>query len=314
MEKVWEIKDPSSYRKGTTRKLKRPVREQKNPATAYSRSILIWGSGQSYNGEFGKSLAFSLLMIAVYLGTGLALFFRSALFGFLKVMNVPFSDAFLAAEVLLLCILLFWFGSAGSAYHTASKTLTTRFRGTPSRITPGLCSLILPGWGQFLNGQPIKGSILSALGALGIFSLVSVPAVLYAWPLLEASDTRFIIESVFVVSILSAPLLPLAWLYGFYDAVVISVDEYKKEPLWERIKAANNRRRTQGWVRGVFPWIGRSFALILILTFLVIVFLEYFPAGYYGKLLALVRGELTQRGMTILPGLITKLLAVVPAT
>jgi TM2 domain-containing membrane protein YozV len=311
MEKIWEIKDPGSYLKGgkRTRKTKGPAREEKNPAKAYSRSIFLWGSGQNYNGEYGKGLAFMLLMIALCLGVGLALIFRDALPLFLKKERIPFADAFLAAEILLLCILLFWIGNAGNAYHTASKTCRTRFMGTPSRVYPGLCSLLLPGWGQFLNGQPLKGSLFSAFGALGIFALVSVPAVLLAWPFLEATDSRFILEAIFTVSVMSVPLLPLLWLFGAYDALRVSLDEYKKEPLWERIKAANNRRRTEGLVRGVFPWIGRAFALVLILTVCVIVVAHNFPVRYYTERLFFLRQELAKLGMTLLPELITKLLA-----
>ena len=311
MEKIWEIKDPDSLLKGggKKRKTKRPAREEKNPAKAYSRSIFLWGSGQNYNGEYGKGLAFMLFMIALCLGVGLLLFFRDALLLFLKAERIPFADAFLAAEILLLCVLLFWIGNAGNAYHTAAKTRRTRFTGTPSRVYPGLCSLLLPGWGQFLHGRPLKGSLFSAFGALGIFALVSVPALFFAWPFLETTDSRFILEAIFAVSVMSVPLLPLLWLFGAYDALRVSLDEYKKEPLWERIKAANNRRRTEGLVRGVFPWIGRAFALVLILTVCVIVVVHNFPVRYYTERLFLLRQELTKVGMTILPELITKLLA-----
>ena len=316
MEKIWEIKDPDSLFKSsgktrTARKIPQPVRVEKDPARAYSYSIFFWGAGQTYNDEYGKGLVFMLLMIAVCLGTGLALFFQDALLLYLKTERT-FAGAFLAAEILLLCILLFWLGNAGEAYHTAAKTRRTRFSGTSSKVYPCLGSLLLPGWGQFLNGQPLKGSIFSAFGTLGIFSLLSVPAVLLAWPFLEATDARFIIEGIFTVSVVSASLLPFVWLFAAYDALRVSLDDYRKEPLWERIKAANNRRRTKGLIRGVFPWIGRALALALILTFCVIVVSRKFPVGYYIEWLASMRQELAKLGMTILPELITKLLALVP--
>jgi TM2 domain-containing membrane protein YozV len=315
-EKIWEIKDPDSYTKSGRKKRANETaqlaRDEKDPAKAYSRSVFIWGAGQNYNGEYGKSLAFMLLMGAVCLGVGFALFFWGDLLLYLKSLRIPFADAFLAAEILLLCILLFWLGSAGDAYHRAAKTRRTRFRGMPSRVYPCLGSLFLPGWGQFLNGQPLKASIFSALGALGIFSLVSVPAVLLAWPSLEARNSRFIIESIFTVSVLSAPLLPFLWLLSAYDALRVSLDDYKKEPLWERIKAANNRRRTQGLVQGVFPWLGRALVLALILAVSVIVVVRNFPARYYIEWLSSLCRELTKLGLVILPELITKLLALLP--
>lgn len=316
-EKIWEIKDPDSYSKSGRKKraeeeTAQRARNEKDPAKAYSRSVFIWGAGQNYNGEYGKSLAFMLLMVVVCLGVGLGLFFQDALLVYLNAARVPFADTFLAAEILLLCILLFWLGNAGDAYHRAAKTRKTRFPGMPSRVYPCLGSLLLPGWGQFLNGQPLKGSIFSALGALGIFSLVSIPLVILAWPSLEVKDSRLIIEGIFTVSVVSAPLLPFLWLFSAYDALRVSLDEYKKEPLWERIKAANNRRRTKGLVKGVFPWLGRTFVLMLILAVSVIIVARNFPARYYIEWLAFLRQELTRLGMIMLPELITKLLALLP--
>lgn len=132
-EKIWEIKDPDSYSKSGRKKraeeeTAQRTRNEKDPAKAYSRSVFIWGAGQNYNGEYGKGLAFMLLMVVVCLGVGLALFFRDALLLYLKAVRIPFADAFLAAEILLLCILLFWLGNAGDAYHRAVKKRRTRFR------------------------------------------------------------------------------------------------------------------------------------------------------------------------------------------
>jgi hypothetical protein len=313
MEKIWEIKDPDSYfSTGKKRKPAQsagPFRQEKDPAKAYSYSIFFWGAGQSYNEEYGKGLAFMVLMIGVCLGAGLALFFPQALLSFLKSAGILFADAFLAAEILLLCVLLFWMGNAGNAYHTAAKTRTTRFPGMSSRVYPCLGSLLLPGWGQFLNGQPLKGSFFSACAVLGIFSLVTAPAALLAWPFLEPTPSRFTIETAFAAGVAAAPLLPLLWLFSAYDALRVSLDGYLKEPLRERIKAAYYRGRTQGLLRGAFPWIGRAFALALILTFFVIVLSYNFPARYYAERLASMRADMSAAGMTILPGLITNLLA-----
>ncbi len=110
---------------------------------------------------------------------------------------------------------------------------------------------------------------------------------------------------------LYAPLVPFLWLFGAYDALRVSLDDYRKEPLWERIKAANNRRGTKGLVKGAFPFLGRIFALALVLI-TVIVANRTFPVRYYIEWLAFLRQELTKLGMTILPELITRLFALLP--
>jgi len=57
-----------------------------------------------------------------------------------------------------------------------------------------------------------------------------VPAVVLAWPFLEDTGSRFIIEGVFAVSVLNAPLLPLLWALSCHDALKVSRDDLLKEP------------------------------------------------------------------------------------
>jgi TM2 domain-containing membrane protein YozV len=316
MEKVWEIKNPAEYLKPRkTRSLTGPPRrEEKNPARAYTLSLLIWGMGQNYNDQRGKGLLFQLSMIFFCTAVVLAVFFFDLLIRTLRSYGMSAAHAFILAEALLLCVLVFWKGVAGNAYHVAAKTRSAPFRGVQSRVSPFLCSLLIPGWGQFLNGQPVKGSIFSGLSVLGLFSLVSVPSILLVWPSLEASDARYFIEELFALAALFSLFVPFIWLFGCYDALRVSLDDLKKEPLWERIKAANNRRRTQGWVQGVFPGIKTTLLLGLFLAFAVIAVYYYFPKDYYIRLLDLTRARLAGQGMTIVPEFIVRLLSLAKGT
>ncbi len=311
MEKVWEIKNPESYLHPKKRKKRGPSLSEKNPARAYTLSLLFWGSGQSYNDEYGKALTVQLLLIVCIVSAAVAVLLRSRLLPFLQHEHL-LSHSFLFAEILLVVLLVLWVGLAGDAYRTAARSRSRPFSGVQSRVVPSLCSLMLPGWGQFMNGQPLKGAFISACAALGIFSFVSIPAVLLAWPFLEPDSSRAVIEDIFVISVLAAPLMPILWLFSIHDALLVSLDEYRKEPLWERIKAANNRRRTQGLVQGVVPWIGRALLLAAVLTICVIVLSRTSPAGYYGQRLSSAGRDLTGMGMTILPEMITRVVDMLP--
>lgn len=315
MEKVWEIKDPDAYR----RRKKVPAGprpappEQKDPAKAYNLSMFYWGGGQLYNDQLGKGGVFMVLMLLVFGGTVLGIIYRVELYEFLHIRSISRSRSFLAAEVLLFAVLLFWVSNAADAYGSAARSRKTRFRGVPSRVTPFLGSLALPGWGQFLNGQPVKGSIFSVLAVIASFSVLSVILTFLAWPLLDAGDARFIIEGIAAVCLLLIPLVPLLWTFSAYDALKVSHDDLLKEPLWERIKAAYYRGRTQGIVRGVFPQIKGTIMLVLLLAMFVIIVHYWFPIGFYAKLLSSVQTLLRDRGMTIVPELIDRLLAVMAA-
>ncbi len=315
MDKVWEIKDPESYRrvKKTPTGPRPAPAEQKDPARAYNLSMFCWGGGQLYNDQLVKGTAFLVSLVLVVAGIALFAIYDEDLLHFLRARGTSLSAAFLGGEVLLFCILLFWVSNAIDAYRTSARTRKTLFRGVPSRVTPFLGSLAVPGWGQFLNGQPIKGSIFSVLAVISVFSVLAVVLTFLAWPLLDATDTRFLVEGISAVCLFIVPLTPLLWALGAYDALKVSRDDLLKEPLWERIKAAYYRARTQGIVRGLFPQIKGTFLLVLFLAFFVLVVNYWFPAEFYAGLFASVQTLLRDRGMTIVPELIDRLLAVMAA-
>ncbi len=214
MERVWVIQDPDEQLHGCkTRRLTREAlpSDGKNPAVAYTLSLFFWGGGQLYNGRRGKGLLLLFAMLTVVTVITLAFAYRESFLQVLRSHAISNADAFLTAEILLLCTLIFWMYNAGNAYHEAVRARTMPFAGVQSRACPFLCSLLIPGWGQFLNGQPIKGSIFSGLSILGLFSLVSIPSTLLTWPSLEAVRSRLIIEEIFALTVLFSPLMPFLW-------------------------------------------------------------------------------------------------------
>ncbi len=308
MEKVWEIKDPDSYLKKTKVRKRSPA-DEKNPAKAYSLSLLYWGGGQLYNDQIasGAVLLITMVLLIVFAVLGATNF--DELLKFLRESDISFSDAFLYLEASLFFIILVWIANAGGAYHHARRSRRTPFRGVNSRVTPLLCSLVLPGWGQFLNGQQLKGSIYASFSIASIFSLLSACLTYLAWPLLDASASRFLVESIFAVCVVIVPLVPFLWLFSAYDAFAVSRDDLKKEPLWERLKAAYYRGRTQGFVRGVVPQIKGTFLLALMLIFFLIVVTFWSPKEFYIERLTDIKKLLDERGMTIVPELIGRMLA-----
>lgn len=310
MEKVWEIKDPDALlRSMKTKRVRKemPLSDEKDPAKAYTLSLFLWGSGQVHNDQPVKGVAFLSFMVVIFIGTFAAILFQAPLLLHLRSRGTSLADAFLSAEVLAFCVILFWQFNAGDAYHGAVKTRRRPYRGISSRIFPPLCSLLAPGWGQFLNGQQIKGSIFSGLSVLAFFSLVSVPATLLAWPFLDASGSRLYIDAILAVSLLFLPAVPFVWLFGCYDAYRVSSDELLKESLWERIKAANNRRRTQGWVRGVFSRFTSAFLLAVFLALFAAWISYTFSTGYVVSRLADARVHLANRGMIVAPDMIDRI-------
>ena len=312
MEKIWTIKGsdayfPSQKKRRITRKL--PPRVEKNPATAYTLSLFFWGAGQIYNGQKKKGRWFLFSMLLSCTGAVLSLMYWRPLLQVLRSYDISFLSIFMAAEVLLFCALVFWNYNAGDAYHTAVRARKKPFTEVSSCVYPFLCSLLIPGWGQHLNGQPVKGSIFACLSIFSLFSVVSIPATLLVWPSLEASPARTTIEWIFTIMVLFTPLIPLLWIFGSFDAFKVSIDDLKKEPFFDRIKYANNRRRTQGLVRGVIPHIRSTIFLLILLALLYIISSHTVPKQFYSDLLSDAQTWLRKRGMAMVPALIGRLLS-----
>jgi TM2 domain-containing membrane protein YozV len=315
MEKVWVIEDPDEYlsprrTKQIPEEVSPPV--EKDPALAYTLSLLFWGSGQLYNGQRAKGLNY--IGLALY-GNALALLlfmFQREVPSYLFFYRISPAQAVLAAALLLFCCLIFWVSNASGAYHAAMKARQTPFPGVSSRAWPVFCSLLVPGWGQFLNAQPVKGSLFAIYAAFGIFSLIAVPGILQAWPYLENSDFRLIVEGVLLLSLLILLTVPVLWILSAFDAWKVVQDDIKKEPLLERLKAANNRRRAYGWVRGVFPQIKRTLLLAFFLSSLIIIVRFYFPWNYYREYIMKALSWSAKQGMMLIPELVRGIVTVLP--
>jgi TM2 domain-containing membrane protein YozV len=318
VEKVWVIKDPDEYlkprRTPRIREEEAPPPAEVDPALAYTLSLLFWGSGQLYNGQRAKGLSYIGLAAYSNAFTLLLFMFQQEIPFYLRFYGISPAQAVLVAAFLLFCCLFFWVSNASDAYHTAMKARRTTFTGVTGRAWPVFCSLLFPGWGQFLNGQPVKGGLLAVSATFGIFSLISILGISQAWPFLEDSSSRFIVEIVLLLSLFSLLPMPFLWVLGVFDAWKVVQDDIKKEPLLERLKAANNRRRVYGWVRGVFPQIKRMLMFALFLTVLIIItFRFYFPWNYYREELMNALSWSSKQGMMLIPELIRGIITVLPA-
>jgi TM2 domain-containing membrane protein YozV len=317
VEKIWVIENPDEYlnpRRTQRITVEDSLPAEQDPALAYTLSLLFWGSGQLYNGQRAKGMNY--IGFAVY-GNAFALLlftFQQEIPFYLRFYGISPAQAVLVAAFLLFFVLFFWVSNASDAYHTAMKARRTPFPGVSSRALPVFCSLIVPGWGQFLNGQPVKGGLFAVCAALGIFSLISVLGIPQSWPFLEDSYSRLIVEIVFLLSLFSLPLMPFLWILGVFDAWKVGEDDIKKEPLLERLKAANNRRRVYGWVRGVFPQIKRTLLLAFFLMVLIIITVRfYFPWNFYREDIMKALSWSSKQGMTLIPELVRGIITVLPA-
>ena len=134
-----------------------------------------------------------------------------------------------------------------------------------------------------------------------------MPALLiipFFWPRLDTATDRLFWETALVTVLVLFPLTLLIWLLNSFDALKVSRDDTKKEPVLKRLEYANNRRRMYGWGRGVFPYFKQTLILGLFLVFSLAVAYYQFPRDYYIARLQSLQVQLSQQHLVLIPRLI----------
>jgi hypothetical protein len=104
------------------------------------------------------------------------------------------------------------------------------------------------------------------------------------------------------------PLLALVWIVSFYDALVVSLDEVKKEPWLKRLSYARNRVRLKGWGDTVLKRAKLTVPLLVLLVFAVYAGSYFIHADDYRTYARRIGSALSERGMAVVPGMIDRIL------
>ena len=152
--------------------------------------------------------------------------------------------------------------------------------------------------------------MLSVFAVLNLFAAATIPAVLTCWPFLEPVRSRLLVEAVFSASLLYVPAIPFISILSAYDALRVSMDDTKKDTLLDRILLAVTRFRMEGWLKA-FRSPARALAVIALLFALLATAHHQvrIPASYYSSLLGNAQAWFHEKGMTMVPDLIGRILS-----
>jgi hypothetical protein len=313
--KVWVIEDSPEHQVSATKvrqtdgsTFEQKSAEQRNPSLAYSLSIIIWGCGQFYNRQWRLGIIFLLFMINFYVFISIVVRYWESIKFTCESNYVDCSGTLLIYCILYLSGLIVWYLNAWQAYLKTKKINARSLKGTRVTLLRVVCSLLMPGWGQLLNGQVKKGLFFQLFALAGLAALPFILTVFLVWPALEASRSRVVIEWIFSISIILLPIILMMWIFNIFDAAM-SKDNTRKGPLL-RIKNAINRfrYRTQlyGLKNAVFPLIKRTIILTLLLIFCGINY-HFVPKKFYLQQLQHFGNRMLEKEMTVIPGIIKKL-------
>jgi len=310
-EKVWVLENPtikSEKKDGTVAKVTEPTESGKNPALAATLSLLIWGMGQFYNRKWKWGLLFILLMANFYGTPALVIGYWPIIAPYLETLHITRSNALMGTEAFWMIGLIFWIFNVLHAYYGAEKNRMQPFEGINHPVLVTLCSFLIPGWGQLLNGQPKKAFFFLVFAAGGCAAVTAPVSIFFIWPMLATIDDRIAVEWMVVAAAGIFPLVFLMWMIGLYDAVKVGLDPVKKESLRNRFGYAINRIRIKGLARGVLPQMKVFLMLALFLALTLALGYFYFPLNNYAPLLRSLEIATEDRGMVLTPYLIDHLL------
>ena len=279
--------------------------KDRNPAIAFSMSLFFWGGGQFYNRQNKLGTLLLLCMINYYILLGMAIILRWPVQILLDINHAETLLVFLGIYFSGLCIHVL---NAWQAYYKASKLRSYPFKGTRFVLCPAICSLLIPGWGQFFNGQFKKGALFQIVALAGFTSFPAILIIFHFWPLLETSGARIILEKIFNICIIISPVILVMWLFSIYDSVKVCLNDIKKENILRRLSRVDTRVEMDGWIEYIFPQGKRLVMLSLFLVLSLIISYNYLPRKYYVHQLDKLKTTLSKREMVITPDLINRFL------
>lgn len=190
-------------------------------AGAASMSLWIWGSGQWLNGDrdlAGLLFAWQIQIAAIH-------YLVASMWGSIRRMAHVFFvsewELLLYAAALdfwLIFLLLF---NVSQAYRSAERS-RGRFGGLNNAWLSGLTSLLVPGWGQILNGQLRKGlffllGFVTQIWLLGFYLMTPLYRVVS-----ELDPNQALLRNVIQVGKIVLGGTAVLWLISVYDAVLVA--------------------------------------------------------------------------------------------
>ncbi len=192
-----------------------------HPAAAGSLSLFVWGLGQFYNRDFRIATLFLMFELQVLAFHYLLYMTWDRIRDFAVLFFVDEWELLLYASSIDFCLIFFLIYNVAHAYRSA-EARGRDFGGLHMPIVSGAASMVIPGWGQILNGQLGKASLFLYAFLLQAYCLVlyfhsplyRVLAALDPQQLLLARTTWIGMGVLFVTT--------LAWIISVYDAVLVA--------------------------------------------------------------------------------------------
>src|SRR5262249_26998155 len=138
-------------------------------------------------------------------------------------------ELMLYASSIDFCVIFFVIYNVAQAYRSA-EVRSGRFGGLHHPFVSGLTSLLIPGWGQLLNGQLGKAVFFLFLFLLqGYLIALSLISPLYRI-LVNIEPQRVLLDKAIKIGMAILFVTALSWLLAIYDAFVVARYTRRRHP------------------------------------------------------------------------------------
>lgn len=192
-----------------------------SPPVAFTLSLFISGSGQLANGQTRLAAMFFLTQaFAVTLHWSARALWPYALkIG--EIFSITETQIFTAAAAVDVVFIGMLAAGAAQAYHEAERQ-SGRFDGVRVAAVPALASMIVPGWGQALNGQMEKAAFFLFCGLVEAYAIVLMTLSPLPRLIVESGREDLLAPDGSAVWMGTLFAIGLTWTLAVYDAMLVS--------------------------------------------------------------------------------------------
>jgi hypothetical protein len=190
------------------------------PWIAASLSLLLCGAGQLFNRRLQLALLYFLTETLALSVNWLLWRIWKPMVDLLGLWDIRPIDLKLAVAAANYLFLLFVVGNALQAFRDAAGDEPAPGARVP--ILSGLASLLLPGWGQFLNGQPRKAALLLGMFATCLYAFALSYFVPDLWSLWDSSQQAIFDWALSNGGIAALLIALVVYLVAFYDGLLVA--------------------------------------------------------------------------------------------
>jgi len=184
-------------------------------------SMFLCGAGQAYNGQ-GKLGLLLMLTEALFISANWALItLWSEARDLMELFGVTEWQLFVGTIVADLLMVVVAMTGVHQSYRKAER-LDGQFGGLDNPAVSGLASMVIPGWGQLVNGQPGKAVTFLFTYLCGLCAVALMMFTPFLRLLATTDAGRILLPRVNAGAMGVMAAAGLAWILSVYDAMLVA--------------------------------------------------------------------------------------------